>query len=111
MGGFLRSKACVGYVSRTRARGALVVRGSVGGRGRNHGSFGNTIAEEKAMSEVSRRAFLNTGAGAAAAGAIIAVTGLHGTGSTESAEADQASEAADAAAVAAVDGPVIVHIK
>ena len=63
------------------------------------------------MSEVSRRAFLNTGAGAAAAGAIIAVTGLHGTGSTESAEAEEADQAADAAAVAAVEGPVIVHIK
>jgi hypothetical protein len=68
------------------------------------------------MGELSRRAFLYTGAGAAAAGAVIATTGggVSGGGvSAGSAAAGSLSDSpAEAAEVAAsVDGPIVVHIK
>ena len=60
------------------------------------------------MSEVSRRTFLYTGAGAAAAGAVVATTGL--SRSTDSADALGESPE-EVAAVAAVTDPIVVHIK
>ena len=61
------------------------------------------------MAEVSRRAFLHQGAGAAAAGAVIASTGLGGAAAAIHASDESPEQlAADAASL---DGAVVVHIK
>ena len=60
------------------------------------------------MSEVSRRAFLYTGAGAAAAGAVVATTGLNRSGGSTDALGESPEEVA---AAAAMSGPIVVHIK
>src|SRR5262245_6172318 len=66
------------------------------------------------MSDVSRRAFLSRGAGAAAAGAVLATTGLQlGRSSLGRSPSSNPADAApaDAAAAASMSGPVVVHIR
>jgi hypothetical protein len=62
------------------------------------------------MSDVSRRAFLSTGATAAAAGAVFATTGLNSRGLLPEKGNVAADAAADAEAAASVNGPIVVHI-
>jgi nitrous oxide reductase len=84
----------------------------MGSRGRRIRSHERNRFEEDVMAEVSRRAFLQTGAGAAAAGAVIAATGIRPqSASASSTDESEESAAAAAAAAGSLDGPVVVHIQ